>query len=62
MDTLLTTKQLDFIENLEEQLEYNRFTTLNLANEIRGERMQHLSDLTKKEASKLIAQLLELKG
>lgn len=59
---LLTSKQLDFIEALEEQCELLRFSVLNMASEIRGERIQHLSSLTKEEASVLIEQLLELKG
>lgn len=58
----ITSKQLDYIEALQDRLEYQKFTILNMCSEIRGSRVVHYSDLSKTEASTLIQQLKDLLG
>lgn len=53
----ITTKQLDYIESLMEQVDMSNMELLSKCSELRGSRISHYSDLTKQEASDIIGYL-----
>ena len=57
----MTTKQLDFIESLTEQLDLHPMTVLGIAKEIAEANISCVGQLDVKQASKLIEGLLDLK-
>ena len=56
----MTSKQIKFVEDLEEQKDIHRMTLLKIASEQTNRRIAQLRELDNKEGSELIKYLLEL--